>query len=451
MSKVVVDVNFAMQKFVKCGIQNIDTYKDKAKKGLSKLLKMIETGEVGFAKLDSFNLDVLKGFVKTVMGKFNDLIIVGIGGSSLGFEAIVESLMPYGHNSLSFAERGGFPRVWIADNVDPYKSYWITKNCVPQDSIVCVITKSGTTVETISNFTYIYNWLESEVEDIRDHIVCITDNINNPLRSFAQSKDFKIFDIPLNVGGRFSVLTSAGMMPSAILGLDIDKFLAGAYDVIKSDFEQILILSAVYIHYIENKCNINVLMPYSSRLYGLGKWFCQLWAESLGKKVNFNNEIVYFGSTPVPSIGANDQHSLVQLFKEGPADKLITFIEIENHDFDVDIGNSIGKDFEYIKGKRLGDLLNIELKATELALTKENKPNIKIKIDTLDEYTLGYLFMLFEYIVPTVGLTFDINPFNQPGVEEGKQYAYGLMGRPGYSKSCEDFNKSYIKENDNIF
>ena len=450
MDKVNIDINFATGKYIQGGIENIEDYKNKAQKGLSELIKSADENRIGFTKLIDNDYGNIKNFIKSVSGKFNDLIVIGIGGSSLGFEAIVDAVLPYGYNSLSFSERGGFPRVWIADNIDPYKSYWITKNCVPQDTIICVITKSGSTVETISNFLFIYNWLEEEVEDIKEHVIVITDNSDNPLRKFAIEKHFQIFDIPVNVGGRYSVLSTVGMLPAAILGMDINKFLSGAKEVTLNNYEKILHLAAVYIYYIEKKYNINVIMPYSSRLNAFGKWFCQLWAESLGKKYNLKGDIVNFGSTPLPSIGANDQHSLMQLFKEGPLDKIITFIEVENHDFEVALQNVNIEDFNYLKDKKIGNLINIELKSTELALKKENKASIKIKIENIDEYTLGYLFMLYQYVVPVIGYTYDIDPFNQPGVEEGKKFAYALMGRPGYEEKKKEFEETYVKEDDFI-
>jgi len=223
---------------------------------LSQLIKDVEENKIGFTKLIENDYSNIKNFIKSVSGKFNDLIVVGIGGSSLGFEAIADAILPYGYNSLSFSERGGFPRVWIADNIDPFKTYWIAKNCVPQDTLVCVITKSGSTVETISNFMYIYNWLEEEVEDIKEHIVIITDNADNPLRKFAKEKNFNIFDIPLNVGGRYSVLSPVGMLPAAILGMDINKFLQGAKEVTMNNYEKILYLAAVYIYYIEKNITL---------------------------------------------------------------------------------------------------------------------------------------------------------------------------------------------------
>ncbi|MDY6821592.1 MAG: glucose-6-phosphate isomerase [Deferribacterota bacterium] len=450
MSSLRIDYNFATSKYIDCGIDDIEEYKNNVKRGLSELIKLTQAGEVGFPKLTTFNFDEVKKFSKSITGKFNDLIVVGIGGSSLGFEAIANALLPYGHNSLSFAERGGYPRVWIADNVDPHKSYWIAKNCLPQDTLLCVITKSGTTVETISNFLYLYNWMKEDVNDINEHIVVVTDNNDNPLRKYAVERGIKTFDIPSNVGGRYSVLSVVGMLPSFIVGLDIDAFLEGAKKIVESNYEQVLCLAAIYSYYIDKKYNINVMMPYTTRLKGFSNWFCQLWAESLGKKYDLGNNVVNFGTTPYSSVGANDQHSLVQLFKEGPKDKLTTFIEVDNHDLDIDIKDSLIEDFNFLKDKKLGSLINIELKATEVSLRSEDKPTIKLVLENIDESSLGQLFMLYQYVVAVIGLTYNINPFDQPGVEEGKQYTYALMGRKGFDEKKSEFERKYIKDDEFI-
>jgi len=451
MSRVSLDYNFAIKESVGCGFDDeIDACKDKAKKGLSRFIEMSENGENGIPGLAKQDTTAIRNFAKEVRGKYNDLIVIGIGGSSLGFEAICNASLPYGHNALSFAERGGTPRVWVADNVDPYKSHWIMKNCVPQDTLLCVITKSGTTVETIANFSLFYKWIMSTNEDLSQHIVCVTDKNENELRKFANQIKSVCFDIPTNVGGRNSVLSPVGLVPASILGLEINKFVHGAEDVIKLGVEQVLMLSAIYIYFIEKGFNINIMMPYSSRCDAFSKWFCQLWAESLGKREDLNNNVVNFGTTPVAALGASDQHSQLQLYKEGPLDKLITFIQLENHDFDKEIENVFSDYFKYLEGKNLGDILNIELQTTEMALKNAGKPSIRLVADVLDEHTLGYLFMLYQYVVPVIGLSYDINPFNQPGVEEGKNYVYGLLGRSGFENKKEKFLKEYIKEDDNI-
>ncbi|KAA0258178.1 glucose-6-phosphate isomerase [Deferribacter autotrophicus] len=447
MHNIKVDINFAVKSSLKSGLDSIeiDEYKDKANIGYQKLLKLVDKGDIGFPKLVDQALDNITAYAKKKLGKFNDLVVVGIGGSSLGLEAIVNALLPHGYNSLTFSERGGFPRIWIADNVDPYKIQWIMKNCQPSDTLVCVISKSGGTVETVSNFNILYKWLSEEVEKPKDHIIVITDPEKGLLRKWSEENEIDTFFVPKNVGGRFSVFSPVGLVPASLLGLEIDKMIEGAKDFIATNLQQALVLSAIYIFYIEKGYKINVLMPYTSRLSKFADWYCQLWAESLGKRYDKDGKEIFFGTTPLKSVGAIDQHSLLQLFKEGPDDKVFTFIEVLNHDADKKIVSVMDEEVDYLKGKSLGELLNYELYATELALKNANRPSVKIVTDIIDEYRLGYLMMLFMYVVPIVGLYFNINPFDQPGVEEGKNYAYGLLGLRGFEDYIKKFEQGYLK------
>jgi glucose-6-phosphate isomerase len=346
---------------------------------------------------------------------------------------------------LSYTERGCFPRIWVADNPDPHKIYWIKKHCEPSDTLICVISKSGSTVETIANFSVFSEWMKSEVENYKEHILVITDEKNGDLRKFAIEEELNSFVVPQNVGGRFSVLSDVGMVPATLLGIDVLQLLKGADDLYNNYQDMIISLSAIYLHYLNKGYNINVLMPYSSRLEKFAEWFCQLWGESLGKKIEDRR----FGSTPVKAVGAIDQHSQIQLYKDGPFDKLLTFIAVSSHDR-IENVLPFYNSYSYLKNTELGELLNLELKSTELALFKEGKPSIKINVESIDEYTLGMLFMLFQVTVAVVGLSLKINPFDQPGVEEGKKFAYGLLGREGFEEKKEEFEKIYKKFDDYI-
>lgn len=444
---VKIDYNFLFEPSITNGLndEKLAISKEKVKSGLSKLLDMIENKEVGLADLISQDLTDIHKYVKSVKGLYNDLIVVGIGGSSLGLEALVNALLPYGYNSLSFSERGCFPRIWIADNIDPHKIHWILKHCNPSDTLVCVITKSGTTVETMSNFSLIYNWLDENISNVSKQIVSITDAKTGLLIKFVEEKGITNFIIPKNVGGRFSVLSPVGLLPAALLGIDIDNLLKGASSILNIDYEQIIVLSSVYLYYLNNNYNMNILMPYSSRLEKFSEWFCQLWGESLGKKIEGN---IRLGSTPVRATGAIDQHSQMQLYKDGPNDKILTFIEIDAHEFEKKIPAQSITDLSYLDGLNMGDLLNIELRCTEAVLLAEGKPNLKLIIDSIDELSMGALLMLFQYVVATIGLSLSCDPFDQPGVEEGKQYAYGVLGRESFNIKKKDFENIYIKTND---
>ena len=239
-------------------------------------------------------------------------------------------------------------------------------------------------------------------------------------------------------------------MPAALIGIDIDRLLQGAADVVSEGFDKILAACGLYTYFIENGKSINVLMPYSSRLDKFAEWFCQLWGESLGKLNTYSGEKVRFGSTPVRTVGAIDQHSQIQLFREGPLDKTITFIGLKSHDREETISGNFQEGFSYLKGIKLGELLNSELKATEAALLTSGVPSVCINIDVIDEFSLGQLFMFFQYIVPIIGLAADINPFDQPGVEEAKEYAYGMMDRSGFEAKKQQFESIYKKSDEFI-
>jgi len=451
MHRMKLDFNYAMEAFVKGGLDDsaLENYREKARMGLSRLLKQVDEDKAGFANLPSQDTSAMKKYAKELSGKFNDLILIGIGGSSLGIETLCNALLPFGYNARNFAQRGASPRVWVADNVDPSKISSILHECEPADTFICVITKSGSTVETAANFNVIYEWLDDGVKDPKKHICTITDEKNGSLRKITDKEEFRSFVVPANVGGRFSVLSTVGLLPAAILGIDIDKLLEGAATVAKDQYEKVITLSSIYMYFMDQGKNINVLMPYSSRLSSFADWYCQLWGESLGKRTDVNGKEILFGSTPVKAVGAIDQHSQVQLFKEGPEDKVVTFIEVLKHEKDKKIMAEYD-DYGYLEGHSLGELCNIELLATEAALKNTGKPSVKISIDSLDEFTLGHLFMLWQYVVPVIGLANDIDPFDQPGVEEGKNYAYGLLDKEGYSDMKSKFEEIFVKRDDFI-
>lgn len=448
MAKLICDYNFSAAKNISGGISEDDLkkYKEKAAIGYERLKKMVEDGKVGFPNLPDYDTSELKEFARDVKTNFNDLIVVGIGGSALGIEAVVNAILPYGYNAMGYADRGCLPRIWVADNVDPSKIQSILKICTPEDTIAVVISKSGNTVETAENFSLIHEWFKDKVQDMKKHIVVVTDPEKGPMRDYAVKNGLKSFPIYSSIGGRFSVMSPVGLVPAAFLGVDIDKMLEGAASVNESGIDQALALSAIYLYFMEHGKSINVLMPYSSRLDKFAEWFCQLWGESLGKKYTMDGKEISFGSTPVRTVGAIDQHSQIQLFREGPLDKVVTFISLGTHDKDVSVQGDFHETFNYLKGLHLGKLLNSELKATEAALLTSKVPSLNIGINTLDEYSLGQLFMLFQYIVPIIGLSVNINPFDQPGVEEAKEYAYGMMNRAGFENKKAQFEEIYKKD-----
>jgi glucose-6-phosphate isomerase len=446
MNRFTIDYNFAVKSKIACGItpEQLEFQKGKAQKGFAGLTDLVKSGKVGFPELPKQKLDEIKAIAKERGHKYNDLVIVGIGGSALGFEAIANALLPSGYNSLSFADRLSYPRYWLLDNADPTIVNSVLKYCNPEDTFVVVISKSGSTLETAINFSLVHDWLKTSGQDLKKRLCIVTDPEGGPLREFVNISEIPNIALPPSIGGRFSVLSAVGLLPAALLGADIDKLLSGAESVVTGEWEPILTLSAIYMNFMEKR-PINVLMPYSSRLVKFAEWFCQLWGESLGKRFTNTGKELYFGTTPMRTSGAIDQHSQLQLFREGPDDKFITFISLSQHEYDRPVGNAVHDAFSYIVGHKVGELLNTELAATEGALFTLSRPSVRINLEQLDAYSLGQLFMLFQYITAVIGIANDIDPFNQPGVEEGKDFAYALMGRANYVHKKKEFEEIYVK------
>jgi glucose-6-phosphate isomerase len=248
----------------------------------------------------------------------------------------------------------------------------------------------------------------------------------------ADREDLKILPIPADVGGRFSVLTPVGLLPAAVIGLDVDALLAGAaqcVDEVNGGGAEHPAVVGAAMHYLMDTArgrNVRVMMTYADALERLAAWFVQLWAESLGKDGK--------GSTPHGAVGTTDQHSQVQLYMQGPQDKVIEIVEVENHPRDLEITGAY-KDLEgvgYLGGHTMAELLNVECDATRRALTEAGRPNCTIRLGEPNEENLGYLLQALEVQTAIAGALYGVNAFDQPGVEAGKQITYKRMGRPGY-------------------
>jgi glucose-6-phosphate isomerase len=362
-----------------------------------------------------------------------DFIHVGIGGSALGPMAVQKALSHPYYNALPDGGRPG-PRVHFAENTDPATLSAILDLADPQGTYVNVVTKSGSTAETMANFLVIRGVLIEALGDsgFRGRAIATTDPEEGFLKQIADREDLKILPIPADVGGRFSVLTPVGLLPAAVAGLDIDAMLAGAAQCVDEVSEQGAGHPAVVgaaMHYLMDTArgrNVRVMMTYADALERLAAWFVQLWAESLGKDGK--------GSTPHGAVGTTDQHSQVQLYMEGPEDKVIEIVEVEDHPRDLQIPEAY-EDLEgvgYLGGHSMAELLNVECDATRRALTEAGHPNSTIKLSATNAENLGYVFQALEVQTAIAGSLYGVNAFNQPGVEAGKQITYKGMGRPGY-------------------
>jgi len=388
-------------------------------------------------------------YAASVKGKFDNLVVMGIGGSALGAIAVTEALLKPYWNLLDKEARNNFPRIFVLDNIDPDQINGLLDSIDLKKTLVNVITKSGNTAETMSQFMIVKDRLEKLLgAEYKQNIVTTTDKEKGILRKIANDEDFKSFVVPDDVGGRFSVFSSVGLLPFALVGINIAELLRGVRDLDKqlssTDINSNIAAQNALIQYLMDKKgkNLSVMMPYSSRLRFISDWYVQLWAESLGKEKDVNGNVVQTGPTPVKALGATDQHSQIQLYNEGPNDKIINFIRVKKFDTELKIPNVYADtDLGYLCGKSINDLMNAEADATKAALVDYKRPTVTISIDKVDEYNLAQLLYMLEIQTAIAGGLYNINAFNQPGVEQAKNYINALMGKKGFEKIAEELKE----------
>jgi glucose-6-phosphate isomerase len=391
--------------------------------------------ELAFIDLKDQDTSEIKAIAQSVRASSDAFLLLGIGGSALGPKTILEALSPM-HNLRSA------PKVFIYDNVDPHTLQGILSLVDLERTSVNVITKSGSTAETMASFMVLYEMLK----DPARQVVATTDPEKGNLRKMASKAGMRTLPIPPKVAGRYSVLSPVGLLLAEVIGVPSDELLRGARDMHDKCAEPEIWKNPVYVFssllYLmdtEDKRHINVIIPYSDRLRPLSEWFCQLWSESLGK--------LGMGLTPYPSVGTTDQHSQLQLWIEGPEDKVVVFIKVRDHGAKVMIPE-VFKNTEtgYLGGHSLQELINAEEEATELALAKAGRPNMAFSVPQVDAYHLGQLFYFFELATAFIGFLYGVNPFNQPSVEEGKNLTYAMMGRKGFEGRKKEVEKAREKK-----
>ena len=389
---------------------------------------------------------LVKEYAAMVQGRFDNILVLGIGGSALGGMAVCEALLKPYWNQLSEEQRNGLPKIYFLDNIDPDQFNGLLDFLDLKRTLVNVITKSGSTAETMAQFMIVKDRLEKELgDDYVRNIVATTDKNVGILRQISNEEGYKTFVVPEDVGGRFSVFSAVGLLPFALVGIDIEELMQGVKDMDlalkNTDIRHNIAAQNALIHYLmdtQKGKNLSVMMPYSSKLKYISDWYVQLWAESLGKNKDLDGNDVNVGQTPIKALGVTDQHSQIQLYNEGPNDKVINFIRIKEFDTTLEIP----KIFEYtgvgyLGGKTINELLNAEAESTKVALIDYQRPNVTITLQKADAYHLGQLIYMLEVQTAIAGALYNINTFNQPGVEQAKNYTYALMGRAGYEESAE--------------
>lgn len=402
--------------------------------------------------------DILETAAK-IKDKFEVFVVLGIGGSALGPIAVQQALNHLHYNELSKEQRGGCPRIYVVDNVDPERMEALFDVIDVEKSLFNVITKSGSTSETMAQFLIVHDMLKNRLgEEYRSHLIATTDKEKGNLIKIAGELGLKTYTIPEGVGGRFSELSPVGLLVAAVCGIDIEELLAGAAYMDEICKEEDVYKNPAYmaatLQYLAMKDgkNISVMMPYADSLKYMADWYAQLWAESLGKRYNQNGEEVFAGQTPVKALGVTDQHSQIQLYTEGPFDKVVTFLGVERYRTSM----LISRGFEdipavsFLGGHTLNELIHAEQAATEYALLKAKRLNRTITLPEVNAFTVGQLLYFMEVETAFAGELMEINAFDQPGVEEGKNATYALLGRPGYEQKKAELDARPRKKNEYI-
>ena len=386
--------------------------------------------------------------VHTEVEHFRDrcdvLVVLGIGGSALGNIALQNALNPYTYNLMSERARSG-PQLFVLDNVDPDQIKVVVDLITPRikKTIVNVIGKSGETAETAAQFILFRDLLQRKLgKNYKQNILATTDPKGGTLREICNAEGYRTLEVPEGVGGRFTVLSAVGLFSAAMCGIDIDALLEGAADMDKrlKDADVLknpaALLASVSWLLNEKGKTISVMMPYSTSLYSLADWFRQLWAESLGKRNGLKKKDVFAGQTPIKALGTTDQHSQIQLYREGPNDKIITFLEVERFSQKLTIPSSMKgvATLDYLAGSNFETLIHSEKIATEYALMESQRPTMTVTLPRISPQTVGQFLYLYEVAVSYMGGLFEINPYDQPAVQLGKDATYALMGKPGFAE-----------------
>lgn len=379
---------------------------------------------------------------KAVREKFENFVVLGIGGSALGPSMVFTALCHLHYNDLPKEKRNG-PKFFVEDNVDPVRMHDLLDVIDPAKTCFNVISKSGATSETMTQYLILLDLLTKAGVNVKDNVIFTTDAARgNLIKIDKQLGGVKKYVLPDGVGGRFSELCPVGLLPAAVLGIDIRALLSGAAymdeQCKEKDFEKNPALACAVLQFaaMQEGKNIGVMMPYSDNLKYLSDWYAQLWAESLGKNVTLSGKPCNVGQTPVKALGVTDQHSQVQLYTEGPFDKVITFISLGKYRYSMPIPHGCEDipDVGFLGGHTMEELIQAENKATAYALRKAGRMNYTITLPVLNEFTLGQLLFLFEMQTAYAGKMLDIDTFNQPGVEAGKKATFALLGKKGYEE-----------------
>ncbi|HEY0735721.1 MAG TPA: glucose-6-phosphate isomerase [Herpetosiphonaceae bacterium] len=454
--RIQLDFNNVLRVGVEHGLteQELDAATEQTRQAIQMVQQRRQSGDLRWMELPYADTGEIEQLAADLRDQFENFVVLGIGGSALGNIAVNTALNGPFYNQLTSRKT---PRLFVLDNSDPELNAGLLDVIDPAKSVFNVITKSGSTGETLSSFLFFRDAVQKAVgaDKIKDHFVLTTDPAKGPLRELVNKEGFRSLPVPDGVGGRFSVLSPVGLLSAAVTGIDIKQLLAGAAyaDQITHEadpWRNPAAIGALIQYLLYNKgVNIVVMMPYAQRLKDVADWFAQLWAESLGKKLSRTGETVNVGPTPVKALGATDQHSQVQLYVEGPFNKLINFIRVEQfaEQGSLPAGYADMDAFGYLTGHSFAELINAEQEATAIALTEAGKPSMTHIVPEINAFTVGQLLYLLEVQTAVAGELFGIDAFDQPGVEAGKIATYALLGRTGYEQQRQQIEQARGQNN----
>lgn len=362
----------------------------------------------------------------TILRGFSDVVVIGIGGSSLGAKAVYQAVVPKARTEP--------PRLHFVENVDPHSLQSLLARLDPAATALVCISKSGGTIETVVQYLVLRDWLARRLgtETARRRQWIITDPEHGWLRALAQRENIPALPVPPRIGGRYSVLSPVGLVPLAVAGVDIGALLQGAADHAARCRADILsanpaleLAALCYLLDTRHAKHISVMMPYVNRLQLFVDWYRQLWAESLGKWDRNQPGSRPAGTLPVRAMGAIDQHSQLQMYLESRHDKFFSFLELETweQDMPIPLDDAEARQFPYLQGKSMADVIDAEFRATRAVITAAGHPNMTLCLPRLDAHVLGQLIDLYQRATVYAGLLYGVNPLDQPSVEKGKRLA----------------------------
>ncbi len=431
----------------------VDTLVAKFPKHHENIEEVRSSGESGFFELPYHDQAELKAQLKKHQGKWENLVVVGVGGSALAARTLVGALAHRHHNLLDPKVRKNAPRVFILDNADPRSLADLLETVDLKKTLFQIVGRSGVTAETMALYLLVADALKKKVGKtaLTAQVVISTDREKSPLAEIAKAEKIDILPIPANLTGRYGLLGNQGLFTAGLVGLSVENLLKGAADMDARCRHGDPYKNPAYmhslVHYLltrKRRKTMHVTFSFNDRLHEVGRWYDHFCSVSLGKMLNRKGKAVHVGPSPVSARGSYDLHGQEQLFAEGPFDKVTTFMAVKDHGATAPIPGSYPKieASTYLKDLELGSLLTHGYWAAEQHMTAAGRPNMTLHLDAVDETHVGGLIYLFQLSTAMSAELYGINPFDQPAVEHNKAAMFAQLGRAGFedlSRRIKDY------------